>query len=659
MAQIGTTLKLNDQMTATLSRIDAGLAKVTRSSEGLDAAVQRADNLMTKLNSVKASAQSASTSDIGDGIRSGAAAAASSVDRLIQKLGALAASYLSIQGLKKAIGLSDQWTGMTARIDMLDKQMNGAAANVDAFRNKIVAAANDSRGSLSSMTELIQRVGMNAGDAFGSSDELIRFANVLQKSAVISGASAQEAANAELQLSQALWLGVLRGQDFRSVASQMPVITGQIAQYLGVTRGEVKKLADDGKLTTDVVKNAILSAGDEVDKKFNQMPMTFEQAANKVRNSAMQSFAPVMERMNQALNSSRGQQAINGIINSISVMADVTSRGMDAVGRIASFVHDNWQGLAPLIFTAAGAMLTYAVATGAAAAAQAVANSAMLASPIFWIGAAVAFAIVVIGQLVQSILELSGVSISSAGAVAGVVAVSAAAIYNVVTGLVNGVITIGVNLYNLIASFAAVFGTIFNNPVAAIEAIMLSLFNFIVSIVSAAAGMIDAVFGSNLQGAVSGFQGKVQSQINAKITEAGGRPAKTLNAADYTLKRAGYKSSFFKGASWADTKLSKITAGGAAGIGNIGYDAASTAANTGKTAGNTGRTADKLDDTNETLKWLCDVAEKEAINRFTTAEISVDMVNHNSISSALDLDGIVDGLASKLRTSMASVAEGV
>lgn len=659
MAQIGTTLKLNDQMSATLGRIDASLSRVTRSSEGLDAAVQRADALMTKLNATKTSAQSVSTSDIGDGIRSGADAAASSVDVLVKKLGALAASYLSIQGMKKAIGLSDQWTGMTARIDMLDKQMNGAAANVDVFRNKIVAAANDARGSLSSMTELIQRVGMNAGDAFGSSDELIRFANVLQKSAVISGASAQEAANAELQLSQALSLGVLRGQDFRSVASQMPVITGQIAQYLGVTRGEVKKLADDGKLTTDVVKNAILTAGDEVDKKFNQMPMTFEQVANKVRNSAMQSFAPVMERMNQALNSSRGQQAINGIINSISVMADVTSRVMDAVGRIASFVHDNWQSLAPIIFTAAGAMATYAVATGAAAAAQAVANSAMLASPIFWIGAAVAFAIVVIGQLVQNILELSGVSISSAGAVAGVVAVSAAAIYNVVAGLVNGVIILGINLYNMIANFAAAFGTIFNNPVAAIEAIMLSLFNFIVGIVSAAAGMIDSVFGSNLQGAVSGFQGKVQSQINAKITEAGGKPAKTLNAADYTFKRADYKSSFFKGASWADTKLSRITAGGASGIGNIGYDAASTAVNTGKTAGNTGRTADKLDDTNETLKWLCDVAEKEAINRFTTAEISVDMVNHNSISSALDLDGIVDGLASKLRTSMASVAEGV
>ena len=213
MAQIGTTLKLNDQMSATLSRIDAGLTRVTRSSEGLDAAVQRADALMTKLNATKTSAQSVSTSDIGNGIRSGADAAASSVDGLVQKLGALAASYLSIQGLKKAIGLSDQWTGMTARIDMLDKQMNGAAANVDAFRNKIVAAANDARGSLSSMTELIQRVGMNAGDAFGSSDELIRFANVLQKSAVISGASAQEAANAELQLSQALSLGVLRGQD--------------------------------------------------------------------------------------------------------------------------------------------------------------------------------------------------------------------------------------------------------------------------------------------------------------------------------------------------------------------------------------------------------------------------------------------------------------
>ena len=220
----------------------------------------------------------------------------------------------------------------------------------------------------------------------------------------------------------------------------------------------------------------------------------------------------------------------------------------------------------------------------------------------------------------------------------------------------------------MLANFAAAFGLIFNDPIAAIEVMFLSLFNFIVSIVSSAAGILDTIFGSDLQSAVQGFQDKIQTQINTTVENAGGDKPKTLDPSDYTMDRISYGDAFSMGADFGDgvvggisdffnktfnmdsvapsIDLSDYTAGIGDGVKDI--------------AGNTGAIKNSLDITDEDLKYLRDIAEQEVINRFTTAEVKIDMSGmNNNISNGMDLDGVISAMAEGLAEAIDTTAEGV
>ena len=230
-------------------------------------------------------------------------------------------------------------------------------------------------------------------------------------------------------------------------------------------------------------------------------------------------------------------------------------------------------------------------------------------------------------------------------------------------------------LWNFIANFVNALTTVFNNPVATIEALILSLFNFIVEVVESAARMLDTVFGSNLADAVAGFQGKVQAKVDAVISENGGSEIlKTVDMSDYQFNRFNYGDAFDTGAAWGDGIADKISnfslsdifgktdipnpddyiSGFSDAIANSGAGG-----NLDSIADDTSAIKDSVDITDEDLKYLRDIAEQEAINRFTTAEIKLDMTNNNNVSSNADLDGIVDGMTTKVLEALEAVREGV
>lgn len=236
-------------------------------------------------------------------------------------------------------------------------------------------------------------------------------------------------------------------------------------------------------------------------------------------------------------------------------------------------------------------------------------------------------------------------------------------------------ITLGVNAYNCFANFAAAFGILFDDPVAAIKAVLLSLLNFVVTVVTKAAQLLDAVFGSNLADAVSEFQAKVQAEIDATIENAGGDAAETLNPSDYTLDRINYGDAFDAGAALgdgiADTvgNFSLSDLFGGTDVPNpddytSGFDDviknSGMGDNIADISDNTGAIKDSMDLSNEDLKYLRDIAEQDEINRFTTAEIKLDMSGmQNTVTNTNDLDGIVDGLTTKVLEAMETVKEGV
>lgn len=621
-------------------------------------------------------------------------------------------AYVGIQSVGKILNMSDELTQTTSRLDLMNNsfnEINGTANETSELVNMVYAAAQDARGSLDSMASVVARFGNNARDAFGNSEEVVAFADLVQKQMTIAGASTQEAANAELQLSQALGSGVLRGDELNSIFEQAPNLIQNIADYLDVPIGKIRDMAADGEITGDIVKAAIFSAADDINAKFDEMPMTWGQIWQSMQNTAVMAFQPVLQRLNGMANSDAFQGFVDEAIEAMATTANIVLNIFDLVGSVAGFVADNWSMISPIIYGIAAALAVYGtylaivkgmeIASAAASAIHAVAmsakigitaaltgstmaataaqmgyNGALYACPIVWIIVLVVALIAIFYAAVAAVNHFAGTTTSATGLICGAFAIALAFIGNLFIGTVNTIIGIGVTLWNLIANFVNAFALIFNNPIAGIEALFLSLFNFIVEVIESAARMLDAVFGSSLADAVAGFQNKVQAKVDAVITENGGSEIlKTVEMSDYQFNRFDYGDAWNSGYNFGekiDDKISNFSLADIFGKVDIPNPDDYTSsfsdaiANSGaggnldSIADDTSAIKDSVDITDEDLKYLRDIAEQEAINRFTTAEIKLDMTNNNNVSSDADLDGIVDGMTTKVLEALEIVREG-
>lgn len=601
-------------------------------------------------------------------------------------------AYVGIQSVGKILNMSDELTQTTSRLDLMNNsfnEINGTANETSELVNMVYAAAQDARGSLDSMASVVARFGNNARDAFGNSEEVVAFADLVQKQMAIAGASTQEAANAELQLSQALGSGVLRGDELNSIFEQAPNLIQNIADYMDVPIGQIRDMAADGEITADIVKAAIFSAADDINAKFDEMPMTWGQIWQSMQNTAVMAFQPVFQRLNGMANSDAFQGFVDGAIEAMATTANIVLNIFDLVGAVAGFVADHWSIIEPIILGVAAAIIIYtaftkgaeiasraaSLATNAWTAAQGAFNAVMSMNPVGLVIIAVVLLIAIIYAAVAAVNHFADTSVSATGLICGAFATALAFIGNLFIGTANTIIGIGVTLWNAIANFVNAFALVFNNPVAGIEAIFLSLFNFIVEVIESAARMIDAVFGSSLADAVAGFQNKVQAKVDAVITENGGSEIlKTVEMSDYQFNRFNYGDAWNSGYNFGqgiDDKISNFSLSDIFGKTDIpnpddyisGFSDAiansGAGGNLDSIADDTSAIKDSVDITDEDLKYLRDIAEQEAINRFTTAEIKLDMTNNNNVSSNADLDGIVDGMTTKVLEALEIVREGV
>lgn len=616
----------------------------------------------------------------------------SGAEGLMGMIKRMVGAYVGIQSVGKILNMSDELTQTTSRLDLMNNsfnEINGTANETSELVNMVYAAAQDARGSLDSMASVVARFGNNARDAFGNSEEVVAFADLVQKQMAIAGASTQEAANAELQLSQALGSGVLRGDELNSIFEQAPNLIQNIADYLDVPIGQIREMAADGELSADVVKAAIFAAADDINGKFDEMPMTWGQIWQSMQNTAVMAFQPVLQRLNGMANSDAFQGFVDGAIEAMATTANIVLNIFDLVGSVAGFVADNWSIIEPIILGVAAAIVIYtaftkgaeiasraaSLATNAWTAAQGAFSAVISMNPVGLIIIAVVLLIAIIYAAVAAVNHFAGTTTSATGLICGAVATAGAFIGNIFIGLINTIIGLGVSLWNAIANFVNAFALIFNNPIAGIEALFLSLFNFIVEVIESAARMLDAVFGSNLADAVAGFQNKVQAKVDAVITENGGSEIlKTVEMSDYQFNRFDYGDAWNSGYNFGekiDDKISNFSLADIFGKTDIpnpddyisGFSDAiansGAGGNLDSIADDTSAIKDSVDITDEDLKYLRDIAEQEAINRFTTAEIKLDMTNNNNVSSDADLDGIVDGMTTKVLEALEAVREGV
>lgn len=548
-----------------------------------------------------------------------------------------------IAGINKVLNISDELASTKARLNLIVDD----GGSVTELEQKIMASAQRSRASYLTTAKAISQMGLMAGDAFANNDELIAFTETLNKAFVNVGAGTQQIEAATLQLTQAMASGVLRGEELNSVFENAQPVIQAIADYLGEPIGKIRTLAAEGKITADIVKNSLLMAADDINAKFESMPMTWGQVFTKASNIALQVIQPLLN-------------GINWLANNISIIgpAVLALAGAFAVFQIAA----HWTEIAAAATAIYHGVVNFlsigfGILTGNTAAASAAVftfNSALLANPIVWV---VMLIMILIGALyaaVAAVNKFKGTTISATGIIAGAFAVLGAFLIN----------TFIVPAQNGFARFANFIGNVFNNPIAAVEVAFYDMFLTVLGYISKLAHAIEDVINKipgvtvDITSGLDNFYAGIE-KAQQKVKDESGwvEYVKKMDFIDYSdAASAGYKF----GEGIAD-KVSGFFGGGLDSIDafNMGNAWDGIYGNTADTAANTAATAEALDVAEEDLAYLRDIAEREAINRFTTAEIKVEQHNENHISKDADLDGIMDAWANDFAEKLEVSEEGV
>lgn len=672
-------------------------------------------------------------------------------NELMNTIKGVVTAYLSIQTVKKALDLSDELTMTTARLDMMNQafnEINGTVMQTDDLVNLVYQAAQNARGSFGDMATVVAKFGNNARDAFSSQEEVVAFANLIQKQMTIAGASTAEASNAMLQLSQALGSGVLRGDELNSIFEQAPNLIQSIADYMDVPIGQIRAMAQEGQLSADIVKAAIFASADDINEKFNQMPMTWNQVWTSMKNTAIMKFQPVLDKINQLANNDQFQRMMVGVMDGLSKMSVMLLEIMEFAGQVAAFFEDNWSVIEPIVMgivTALGIYLAVATAVnvmnGIMAASEAVKgaaqmmatgatfaetaaqwglNAALAACPITWIIVLVIILVALLIAICQWIANTTGAASTAFGVICGGLAVVGAFLANCALNVANTVIAvwnwikavvmnvgitfqdlgllvanIAVGIWNALGAACENIGIAFHNVIANVKGWWYGLLSDILTVVAGICEALNALpfveFDySGITSAASEYasasaeaydstedytslldafnEGMSTFDYNDNFTDTGEAFMDGIDTFD-TFQDGWASEAFAEGAEWGDGVANAVSdffgsgldvQGAMADMFGGGYDASQLASNVADTAGNTARTADALDITDEDLKYLRDIAERDVINRFTTAEISVEMGGvTNNVNSNMDLDGVVDYLASGIQEAMEVAAEGV
>ena len=710
MASISASIELYDRMSAPLYSMMSAMNSVINTFHTMDSAfddgfdtgsIAAAEVAMQQMESQMEQVhnQIQNSNEEQQKLNNNMSKGASAADDLVSKVQNLATAYLSMQGIQKVLGVSDELVSTTARLD----QMNDGLQTTDELLKMVYISAQDARGSFGDMAAVVAKFGNNAKDAFSSSQEVVAFANLIQKQMTIAGASTQEASNAMLQLSQALGSGVLRGDELNSIFEQAPNLIQSIADYLDVPIGKIREMAQDGQLTADIVKAAIFASADDINAKFEQMPMTWGQVWTSFQNSALIAFQPVLNKINELANNDQFQAFVESAVSALATLAVFILDIMNTMSELGAFIADNWSIIEPIVLGAATAMGIYAaalligkgimlamaaaqaihtamtsawsVATFAATVQQQGLNAALAACPITWIILLIIAVIAAIFAVCNAIAKMTGVANSGFGVICGGVNVVIQFFKNL--GLTVANIALGIG--NAIAALASNMMTAFHNAICNVQSWFYNLLSTALTVIEGICAALNKL--PFVEFDYSGISSAADDYAS-KAAEAAGNKEDYKSIGDAfnegmstfdTFQDGWAADAFNAGASWGDgvaDSVSNMFSGGGAGdidlTGGIDpsfLDSSNFAQNAGSgiadTADNTGKIADSVDISSENLKYLRDIAETEAINRFTTAEITVSAPVTANVASNVDIDGMVDNLSAGVLEAMEQAAEGV
>lgn len=628
-----------DQTNNELENLRRNLVRAIDTQENLNQAMSRMDisaanAAYQQLNNIVSSTEQRIRDNLSmqeqfnQSMRNGQTAASG----LRGKLKSIAMSTAAAFSVQKVIALADSATQTTARLNL----MNDGLQSTERLNQMIFASAQRARAPYMETASAIAKMGLNAGNAFESNQELIAFMEQVNKQFVIGGATAQEQSNAMVQLSQAMAAGALRGEELNSILDAAPGIARTIEKNMGWAEGSIKQYAAKGAVSAQVVKNSLLNMAEETNTKFNSIPMTFSQVLTTAQTTLLQTFWPIIQM----------------------------------IGKGASFINENWSTIEPVFYGLATGIAAAAAAWGIYTVAQWIANGAaqkffagLLANPFFWIAIVIGIIVAAIYRWVQSV---GGLRVAWLICVNGVLT----AADNLRLGFLAAWIATQNGLDNMQYAFAA-FKTGVLNHLGNMKVKGLTIIqDFINGAIDRINKLISTV--NNIAGTSIELVGHVEFAAGAAAEEEAKRQQRAADLANLWSQNAADKaarqSSYDRQQRAADDARMQRQAAIAAAKNSAAQNAAENnsemggagdiAANTGKTAGNTAAMADSMDLLDEDLKYMRDAAEQEIINRFTLAELKVDVNNNNTLKTQTDFADVNRMLGDVTAEILAAAAEG-
>lgn len=635
----------------------------------------------------------------------------SNSNKLLSTVKSIVLAIGGVSAIKSLVNLSDETTSNRSRLELIVDD-NGSVADLE---NKIFAMSNRTRSDFLATTSVVSKLGILAGDSFKNTDEIVAFTELMNKNFAISGASIQEQTSAMYQLTQAMAAGKLQGDEFRSIMENAPLLAEAIAEYTGKSKGELKELSSEGLITANVIKNAMFASADQINDRYNKMPMTWGQIWTRIKNVAIKALDPVLVKINELANNQQVQEMFNMFIDGASLAAQAILALIEGIswfisilepvapiilGVVAAYVAFNiisgiTSGILGLLAIAHGiagaAEMLHAGKTMAATAAQWGLNSALLACPITWIVILIIALIAVLTYLwftndkvayailyVWDALRL-GIMVAGLGIQAVWYGLQLAALYlwlgiqTVVLGLMTawygfqtgveavclGVLSIFQGLYNGIVSIVNAIINVLNKiPGVEIDTVEAAHFaddfagkmaNNIIDRNSKLQDMASQMDGT--MDKINEIKSKMGSDLSASATNI---QNKAIDMNNTRQERVDNRNNWAKGAGDAIKNA----------INGFSLDPSNFAGNNagtlGDIAGNTKDIADNTKDiSEEDLKYLIDLAERDTVNRFTTVPLTINLTNNNNINGEQDIDGIVDQVTNKLTAKLEEELEYV
>lgn len=610
--------------TATAIQLNVGIyTQINQVNQAFQQLAVSADRAAAEQNSYDSAAQSSQ----------------GATDALTQKVKKLAGAFKPLEAAKKLLELSDQNAQIDARLNLI---FDGSS--VEELNQEIMQSANRARTSYMDTADAVLNLGSQAKGAFSSDQEIISFTEVFQKTLAVSGASQSEIRAASEQMAQALGDGTLQGEELNAIFRTAPNGIQLIADYMGKPVREIQNMADQGKITSEIVKNAFLSATDSVNEQFGNMPMTWAQI---------------------------GTLAMNGLI-------DVTRPLLTLVSNIAQ----HWETLEPILIAVAAALGAVAIAQGIMTVATWISTGAakkfamaLLTNPLTYIALAIGLVVYFIYQWVQSV---GGIKI------AWLICMDAiqTAWDWVKIGLVTGIFWV-MNKFSLflltVKTITTNIANFFGDMKVDILMLLQNMINGSIDMLNKFISTLNQIPGVDiglLEHVTFGAEAKAENEAekqkrNSELAAYGNEVNADIAARNATVDQMKTHAAANKAKRQEEIKKlqSEKQSGDSAAKKAEAYTSApepekdkyakKTAENTYKTAQAAGGMKDSLDITSENIKYIRDFSTQRAINRHTSTQIKVKMTNHNSIRGDQDIDGIVNKLGQRIQETLESSAEGV